>query len=194
MPPATCLTRRISSFPADPKLRFLRLFARAMLFTSHSSRLVLSFLEPSEWRNVWDCRFGIWQAASEGGRVPTPLPGCGRSHTESLTGDLKSKFLNPPRHPTNAGWVAVSGRSRDHSSRFPAGTLPTPNPGCLSSSGVFSTLLAFCSDSSLREKPDLVSSSPLKLLCLSLSLFFFLPPTLAVSLAMFSLREINPKS
>lgn len=183
MPPTTCLARRISSFPTDPKLRFLRLFAGAMLFTSHSSRLVLSFLEPSGMSG--GCRFGIWQAASEGGRVATSLPGCRRSHTENLTGDLKIEILksSPALAERGVGggvwqeprpFIPISGRHLAHG-----------QPGLLEQLRRFLNPSAFFSDSSLREKLGLFASF-FPLTPLRLSLFLFLPPTLTVSLALFS--------
>lgn len=159
MPPTTCLARRISSFPTDPKLRFLRLFAGAMLFTSHSSRLVLSFLEPSGMSG--GCRFGIWQAASEGGRVATSLPGCRRSHTENLTGDLKIEILksSPALAERGVGggvwqeprpFIPISGRHLAHG-----------QPGLLEQLRRFLNPSAFFSDSSLREKLGLSPLSSL---------------------------------
>lgn len=149
--------------------------AKAMLLTSHSPLLVLlSWDHPGAGMSgtFWDL------AGSEHckERVPTswranPLSGCPRSHSENLIGDLKSNdsevlYSSPPLppHPTNARWMDVSGRRRDHSFRNPGGTLPTPSTDCLSVSDVVFPPYLHFSVISLRERswilpPPLSSSS-----------------------------------
>lgn len=63
--------------------------AGATLSTFHSLLSVLRILEPSPSQDVWDCLFWIWQAASEGGRIPTscgtnPPLCCPRWHSEKM--------------------------------------------------------------------------------------------------------------
>lgn len=151
--------------------------ARPMLFASHLPRLVLlswDHPDPGMSGTFWDL------AGSEHckDRIPTswrvnPLSGCPRSQSENLIGDLKSNdsgslLIPPSPHPTNARWMDVSGRRRDHSFRIPGGTLPKPSTDCLSVSDVVFPPYLHFSIISLRERswilpPPLSSSSFLSL-------------------------------
>lgn len=157
--------------------------AKAMLFTSHSPRLVLlswDYPGPGMSGTFWDL------AGSEHckERVPTswranPLSGCPRSHSENLIGDLKSNesevlYSSPPRtRPTPGGWTHLAGRSFIPKSRRHLAHAQHGLPQRLRRR--FPTLLALSSHFSQREELDLASASFLKLFSLCSSLY--LPPS-----------------
>lgn len=144
MPPATCGARRVSRLSTDPQLRFLRLLPepRYSQFI-HRGQFPAFWNHPS--RNVWDCLFWIWQAASEGGRIPTscrkkPPSCCPRRHPENLIGEgLKSKGsdvlrASPRTDERRGGWTGLGGARTSHSE---FGEAPSPSPACLSSPDCF---------------------------------------------------------
>lgn len=136
MPPATCGTRHISSFPNDPKLRTLRLLPE-LCYSHFIHRAWCSAF----WKHPRGGMSGtvLDLAGSEQGRegsrqaAERTRSGCPRSLTEKLTEEdvkpndsevLKSSL--PPRTRRRpGGWTSLAGAATVHSEFQEA---PCPRP------------------------------------------------------------------